>query len=244
MKRKHLIVANWKMHKTHLDIEDFAEQFSSQSFNSQVGIAIPFPYLSLGRSLFSNINIGAQTCSNQQEGAFTGQVSASMIHDCGASFVIIGHSERRAYLHEAEPLLTEQIDQATEAGLEVIYCVGEKEETADFNAIASKQLEPLKGRDFSKISVAYEPVWAIGTGKACNAERAERAHFTIRETLSQLYNADEADRVRIIYGGSVSAENIGEYAKKELIDGALVGGASLDPSKFSQIIGNFEQKRS
>ena len=203
-----------------------AMESSLDQTSADVVICPPFSLLQSVGECFEKtpVFLGAQNVHVQLSGAYTGEISAPMLNEMDVKWCIVGHSERRAQFSETDAIVRQKVGILLQNGIQPIMCVGESLEEREAGKHEEVVVEQLKNGlsglaadDQLRCSIAYEPVWAIGTGKACDAKRAERAHFTIRETLRKLYNADEADRVRIIYGGSVSAENIGEYAKKELI---------------------------
>jgi triosephosphate isomerase len=191
----------------------------------------------------SGIQLGAQDCHWQEEGAFTGEVSCKMLRDAGCKFVIIGHSERRQYFGETNETVNKKIKAALKTSLTPIICVGEtldeREKAKTFEVLdehIKNGLENLSQEELLKIVLAYEPVWAIGTGKTATPEQAGEAQKYIRDLLAKLYNKDIAENIRIQYGGSVKPENIAELMKQADVDGALVGGASLELATFSQIV--------
>jgi len=202
----------------------------------------PFVYLaSLAKTLPGTVRLGAQNCYSEPQGAFTGEVSPTMLKDVGCTSVIIGHSERRHVLGEQNPLLKKKVLAALTAGLEVIYCVGEKldeREAGKTEAVLDNQIHEVLGPEVSleKLVIAYEPVWAIGTGKTATPDQAQEAHAYIRQETEKLYNSSAAARLRIQYGGSVKASNARELLSQPDVDGALVGGASLKADEFLGII--------
>lgn len=188
----------------------------------------------------ANIGIAAQNCYKVAKGAFTGEISPAMVKDCGCEWVILGHSERRNVFGEPDQLISEKVGHALEAGLKVIPCIGEKLEDREGNRTQEVVFAQMKAllpniSDWSRVVLAYEPVWAIGTGKTASPEQAQEVHADLRQWLRDNVNAEVAESTRIIYGGSVSAGNCQELAKKGDIDGFLVGGAALKPD-FVQII--------
>lgn len=214
---------------------------------SEVDVAIcpPFPYLHAVHELLagSRIALGAQNMYFEPEGAFTGEVSASMLADCGCKYVILGHSERRHVLGEDNEMVNRKVKAAIDFGLNAILCVGElleERESNKTNDVVEAQLrQGLLGilpEQLRQVTIAYEPVWAIGTGKVATPEQAEEVHAFARETLNKLYGADLAQVVRIQYGGSVKPDNAEGLLSMPNIDGALVGGASLKAEEFSQIV--------
>jgi triosephosphate isomerase len=191
----------------------------------------------------SNISVGAQNLFWEEKGAFTGEVSAAMLRDAGCSYVLIGHSERRQYFGETNEIINKKIKAALSNGIVPLLCVGEslkeREENSTFEIIENQLKESLSGfsqEDASKLVVAYEPVWAIGTGKTAAPQQAQEVHAFIRRLYSQMYNNIIADKVRIIYGGSVKPDNVSELMKQSDIDGGLVGGASLEVESFVKLI--------
>lgn len=244
--RKPFIAANWKMHGNVQSIKALIEGLKQQltAFSeARVVICPSFPYLSYVKDLIeqTNLRLGAQDCSDQQEGAFTGQVSASMLNDVGCNYVILGHSERRALCNETDTLIAKKVHSAQTEQLTPILCVGETLEAFEQNQtqhVVLKQLETVidyVGIDaLSNMIIAYEPVWAIGTGKAATPETIQQVHHFIRTTIAQK-NKEIADKLLILYGGSVKIHNAKEIFMLPDVDGGLIGGASLDPNTFSGI---------
>jgi triosephosphate isomerase len=243
--RQKQIIGNWKMHgtlamaKQYLDIL-LAKDLLAEK-DKKIRIAPPFPLLAYmaKRVEGSLISIGAQNVSEEKEGAFTGEVSASMLQDVGASFVLIGHSERRRLFHETSEQIQKKILQALAAGLLPIICIGETEEERK-QGLAKKILEKqiqgaLQNISTQDIVFAYEPVWAIGTGQNASPEIAEEIHCFCRNVLQEIFGSG-AQQIPIVYGGSVKETNAASFLAKENVDGVLVGGASLDPEGFFQII--------
>jgi triosephosphate isomerase len=238
-KREVHIVGNWKMNQTLHEISNFFVDMSKMKMElkCQAWIApqaLHIPILKEIAFTTGTILVGAQNCSEQNSGALTGEISPLALADMGVEFVIIGHSERRVLFKEQNELLNKKVLNALACGLKVIYCVGEtlseREAGTTFEVLATQLTEGLKNfpADLaSKLLIAYEPVWAIGTGKVATAEEAEEAHAFIRGKLNH-----EADKTIILYGGSVKPDNIDSLLSKENIDGALVGGASLKASDF------------
>jgi len=192
----------------------------------------------------SNIHVAAQDCAAElKHGAHTGEVAADMIKDAGCTYVIVGHSERRQFYGETDATVNAKTRSAIEAGLTAIVCVGEmlaEREAGTANEVVKSQLnaglDGLTVRDTERIIIAYEPVWAIGTGKTATPEQAQEMHAVIRKAVAEKHGSAVADAVRILYGGSVKPENIGELMSQEDVDGALVGGASLDAASFAKIV--------
>ncbi len=246
--RKITIAGNWKMYKTLRDGQELVVALRRELYNIEnVEIIVCPPFTSIAYLAdaleTSNIKVGAQDLYWAEEGAFTGEVSAAMIKDAGCSYVIIGHSERRAYFGETNESVNKKIKAALKHGLTPIVCVGEtlteREAGKTFNVIENQIREGFKElseEDFIKIIVAYEPVWAIGTGKTATPLQAQEVHKYIRELIQKIYNEESAANLIIQYGGSVKPDNITELIKQPDVDGALVGGASLDAASFGTII--------
>ncbi len=242
------MAGNWKMYKTASDTRKYFEQFLplvKGVEGREVVICPPFPNLeaAVAEARGSVVRIGAQNLYWGKEGAVTGEVSGPMIHSIGCTHVIIAHSERREYFNESEQEVTRKTRAALDAMLTPIVCVGERlaeRESGQTEAILVEQfrggLGPLEPAEFDKLVIAYEPVWAIGTGKTATPEIAEEAHRMIREQVRARFGEDRASAVRILYGGSVKPENVKSLMAKEEIDGVLVGGASLDPGSFAAIV--------
>ncbi|RJO64053.1 MAG: triose-phosphate isomerase [Candidatus Omnitrophota bacterium] len=250
--RKTIIAGNWKMYKTIAESIELVnglkrELFAIDSQLVDIVICPPFSALSEVVELLidSDIKMGAQDMFWQEEGAFTGEVSPSMLKDVGCQFVIIGHSERRQYFNETNESVNKKIKAALMYGLSPIMCVGEtlNERDAGKTFVVLKDhvhngLVGIDAESAQKIIIAYEPVWAIGTGKTATPAQAQEAQKFIRELLKKLYNTSVAENIRIQYGGSVKPENAAELMAQPDIDGALVGGASLKSDTFSAIIKN------
>ncbi|MBU5669690.1 triose-phosphate isomerase [Peptoniphilus sp. MSJ-1] len=241
MRRKY-ICGNWKMNKTSSEARKFAKDLNNSEFkNVDVLIAPSFVTLeSLRKELKSEIEIAAQNISQYENGAYTGEVSAEMLKDIDVNSVIIGHSERREIFKESNEIVNEKVKRAISEGLKVILCLGESEEIREkgkeVEFVRDELLASLKDiKTLENITIAYEPIWAIGTGKTCNSIDAEEMCKEIRNTLIEEYT-EEADSTRILYGGSVKPENAVEILSKENIDGVLVGGASLKSEDFIEII--------
>ena len=243
------IAGNWKMNKDQAEssslITELKAKIGAGVDGVQVIICPPFTSLALASELIkgSPIKIGAQNMYHEDEGAFTGEISPKMLKSVGCTYVILGHSERRQYFDETDEWVEKKTRAAVNGGLEAIVCVGEMLAERDAGQAAEvvrrqvrKGLGQLTEANLSHIIVAYEPVWAIGTGRTATPEIASGMHAEIRKTFAEIYNAAAADALRILYGGSVKPGNISALMKKEDIDGALVGGASLDPASFAAII--------
>ena len=248
MSRKPMMAGNWKMYKTPAETHAFFEAFKPLVVNAMqcdVVICPPFPnlYAAVQETADSNIAIGAQNLYWGREGAVTGEVSGHMLQAVGCRYVIVAHSERRQYFGETEPDVVRKAQAALEYGLTPIVCVGERLEEREADRteeVLGEQFDggiaPLTDDQFAKIVIAYEPVWAIGTGKTATPELAAAAHRFIRGKVAGKFGGELAARVRILYGGSVKPENVKNLMAEEEIDGALVGGASLDPGSFAAIV--------
>ncbi|MBQ3874242.1 MAG: triose-phosphate isomerase, partial [Bacteroidaceae bacterium] len=213
--------------------------------NCDVVICTPFIHLaSVAQVLDQNvIGLGAENCADKVSGAYTGEVSAEMVKSTGAQYVILGHSERREYYHETPEILKEKVLLAQANGLKVIFCIGEslaEREANKQNEVVKAELEGsvfnLSAEDFSKIIIAYEPIWAIGTGKTATSDQAEEIHAYIRSVIADKYGKEVAENISILYGGSCKASNAPELFAKPDIDGGLIGGASLKAADFKGII--------
>lgn len=241
--RKPVIAGNWKMFKTRDEALFFILQVSEAMPSSKDVETIVFAQAPLMRCLIKrqglNLKIGAQNLFYEDEGAFTGEISGPLLKSYKVEYVLIGHSERRAYFYETDEIVNKKIHAALRNTLRPIVCVGERLEERENNLtekVLERQIkgafEGVKAIDMKNIIIAYEPVWAIGTGKTATAEMADDACGFIRNEIEKLYGKLIAEEIRIQYGGSVKPENIEELLSKENIDGALIGGASLDPDKF------------
>jgi len=247
-KRVPVIAGNWKMHKSVAETVEFFEKFRplvESSAHCQIVIAPPFPALAAAVEMArgTEIRVGAQNLHWERQGAFTGEVSGPMIAAAGCSHVLIGHSERRQYFGETDETVNRRLLAALAAGLIPIVCVGERleeREAGRTNTVLIDQLEGafagLTAEQFSAILVAYEPVWAIGTGRTATPEIAAEAHRLIRERAARRFGPLPGEYLRILYGGSVKPDNIRGLMARPEIDGALVGGASLDPASMASIV--------
>ena len=240
--RKKYICGNWKMNKTSSEALEFAKEINKFEFNKvDVLLAPSFVTLeSLRKNLKDEIKVAGQNVSQFDEGAYTGEVSTSMLKDIGVEDVIIGHSERREKFLESDEIINAKVKKALEDGLSVILCLGEsievKEEGREVDFVKEELLNSLDGvKNIEKVTIAYEPIWAIGTGKTCSSEDAEKMCREIRNIIDEKYG-EVSQKIRILYGGSVKPSNAGEILSKENIDGVLVGGASLKASDFIEII--------
>uniref|UniRef100_A0A4D5R9B0 Triosephosphate isomerase n=1 Tax=Scolopendra viridis TaxID=118503 RepID=A0A4D5R9B0_SCOVI len=243
MGRKFFVGGNWKMNGTKESIGEIRDFLKAGPLdpNTEVVCGVPAIYLEYSKQILpSEVQLAAQNCYKVPKGAFTGEISPAMIKDIGVTWVILGHSERRQIFKETDELIAEKIAHALAESLGVIACIGETLDERQANqteAVVFRQMDAIKCKvsDWSKVVVAYEPVWAIGTGQTASPEQAQDVHAALRKWFSTNVSADVANCIRIIYGGSVTAANCKELAKKEDIDGFLVGGASLKP-EFVQII--------
>lgn len=240
--RKKYICGNWKMNKTSSEALEFASEINEFEFNKvDLLIAPSFVTLeSLRKNLKDEIKVAGQNVSQFDEGAYTGEVSTSMVKDIGVDDVIIGHSERREKFLESDEIINAKVKKALEYDLSVILCLGEsleiKEEGKEVEFVREELLNSLDGVEkIEKVTIAYEPIWAIGTGKTCSSEDAEKMCREIRNIIDEKYG-EVSQKIRILYGGSVKPSNAGEILSKENIDGVLVGGASLKASDFIEII--------
>ena len=245
--RKKIVAGNWKMNKNLQEGVALATELTEivKSPNCEVIVCTPFTHLATVAEILKDapIQLGAQNCSDMPSGAYTGEISAEMIKSTGADYVILGHSERRQYYAETGEVLRDKVKQALANGLKVLYCVGEtlREREADKqNEIVKRELEEsvfnLEAEQFKNIVIAYEPIWAIGTGKTATAEQAEEIHAYIRECVAERYGYAVAEDTSILYGGSCKASNAPELFAKPDIDGGLIGGASLKAEDFNGII--------
>ena len=247
--RKKIVAANWKMNMTQAESERFVDSFLrdiAEITDVDVVVIPPFTAIAkvseaLGRA--NNIKVGAQNMYWENSGAFTGEISAPLLRDLFVHYVVLGHSERRMLFGETDEMVNRKVRAALDAKLRPIVCVGETLEQRDkgnVEKILSIQLRGslagLKPKELQETVIAYEPVWAIGTGRNATPQQAQEAHAFIRHILSDMSDEATAERVRIQYGGSVKPENARELMSQPDIDGALVGGASLDPRSFAQIV--------
>jgi len=242
--RKPFIAANWKMNKTTRETREFILSLVPQVQeleDIEIVIAPPFTSLAVAAKFLkgSQVKLAAQDVFWETSGAYTGEISPLMLKDCECEYVIIGHSERRQYFSETDETINKKIGACQQEGLGVIMCIGEtleqREAGQTFKVLESQLINGLKGLSPTGLIIAYEPVWAIGTGKTATKQQAQQAHEFIREQLQKLFGTD-AERIRIIYGGSVKPENIAELMAQPDVDGALVGGASLNVDSFVKIL--------
>ncbi|WP_210519131.1 triose-phosphate isomerase [Hymenobacter terricola] len=254
--RQNLVAGNWKMNLTYPEGLALVEEITRLAGDAatapnapEIVICPPFPLLhGVGQQLpkASKFHLGAQNCHQKESGAFTGEVSAKLLASVGCEYVILGHSERRQYFREDDELLSQKLKAALAAGLKPIFCVGESldtreaDETFDF---VGKQLTDglfhLSNEEFDQVTVAYEPIWAIGTGRTASSAQAQEVHAFIRERIARAYDAKAALDTTILYGGSANAQNARELFSQPDVDGGLIGGASLKAADFTAIIQSF-----
>ncbi|MFT4072181.1 MAG: triose-phosphate isomerase [Dysgonamonadaceae bacterium] len=250
--RKNIVAGNWKMNKSFQEgialAKDLNAALAGKTLNCDVIIGTPFIHLAAAVQTVdaSKIAVAAQNCADKASGAYTGEVSAAQVASVGAEYVILGHSERRAYYGETDATLKEKVLLALANGLKPIFCIGEvleEREAGKQNEVVKTQVENalfnLSAEDFSKIVLAYEPVWAIGTGKTATPDQAQEIHAYIRSLVEGKYGKEVAENTTILYGGSANAGNAKELFSKTDVDGGLIGGASLDVEKFLPIIEAF-----
>lgn len=248
--RKKIVAANWKMNLT-LDegrnlVEGILANLPAISNNRQVVIAPPFTHLTQTVSQldeYEHIHTGAQNCSSETSGAYTGEISASMLQSAGTVYAIIGHSERREYFKESDEVLVKKTGQALANGLQVIFCCGEPLEVRDAekqNEYVEKQIQAalfhLSSDELQRVCIAYEPIWAIGTGRTASSAQAQEMHAHIRSVISAQYGEEAGSRITILYGGSCNAGNAAELFACPDVDGGLIGGASLKADTFLAIV--------
>lgn len=248
--RKQIAAANWKMNltidKAETLLNDILKQDISPAANGQVIFAVPFPYLQMAIEKLNDKNgyvIAAQNCSNKKSGAYTGEVSVEMLDSIDINYCIVGHSERREYYNETNQILAEKVNLCLAQNITPVFCCGEAlnvREKEGQNEFVRQQLQEslfhLSAEQLKKIIIAYEPIWAIGTGKTASTEQAQQMHAFIRSVLAEKWGNDTAEEISILYGGSVKASNAAELFACKDVDGGLVGGASLMADEFIQII--------
>ena len=246
-KRAAIIAGNWKMNKTPSETTALINEMKPLVAGADCKVVLCVPFVDLDAALNasegSNIEIGAENCHFEKSGAYTGEVSAPMLKEMGVKYVIIGHSERRQYFGETDVTVNLRTKAALAEGLKVILCVGETLEqreqniTAELVAMQTKiALGGISKEDAANVIIAYEPVWAIGTGKTATAEQAEEVCAIIRKVVADIYDTDTAEAMTIQYGGSMNAKNCDELVAKTNVDGGLIGGASLKAEDFSVIV--------
>ena len=250
-KRKQIVAGNWKMNTNYEQGRELAKAVMDKLVPSEVRVilAAPFTHLKVIHSVIVDVNdlfLGAQNCHQADAGAYTGEISAAMLKSVGVKCVILGHSERREYFQESDALIAQKIDQVLRHDMLPIFCCGEKLEVREsgghLDLVASQvanALFHLSPEDFEKVIVAYEPVWAIGTGKVASPEQAQEMHAHIRQILAGHFGNELAQRTSILYGGSVKGSNAKELFAKPDVDGGLIGGAALNAEEFVQIVNSF-----
>lgn len=248
--RKKIVAGNWKMNKTLQEGIELAKEVNDKvkAANAKdvtVVIGTPFIHLAEVNKTVDPavVAVSAQNCATEASGAYTGEVSAAMIASTGSRYVILGHSERRSYYGETDEILVKKVERALENDLEIIFCVGEvlaeREADKHFEVVKSQLVNGLfhlSAEQFAHIVIAYEPVWAIGTGKTATSAQAEEMHAFIRKTVAEKYNQEVADQTSLLYGGSCNPKNADELFSQPDVDGGLIGGASLKADDFLAII--------
>jgi triosephosphate isomerase len=246
--RKKIVAGNWKMHKNAEQTEDLLnELIDKMPFETEVQIIVAPTFINLATAVdhleFVAIDVAAQSMHESESGAFTGEISADMLQNVGVNIVILGHSERRAIFNETDALIASKVNTALEHDMTVIFCFGEelkdRQSKNHFNVVENQLKDGLfniQASDWENVVLAYEPVWAIGTGETASPEQAQEMHEFIRETVRKAYGSDIADDVSILYGGSVKPENAKEIFSKPDVDGGLIGGAALKSDDFIAIV--------
>ena len=247
--RKQIAAANWKMNLTYHEAEDLITELLQASIelssNQEIVLGVPFPYLAMANQKFHGPqrSISAQNCSDQLSGAFTGETSLPMLRSIGINTCIIGHSERRDLFHESDDMIARKVRLALDQDVRPIFCCGEAlsvREAGNEKQFVEEQLQaslfPLSNEEIRRVVIAYEPVWAIGTGKTATTQQAQEMHKHIRDLLAGKYDMETANVISILYGGSVKAGNAAEIFAAPDVDGGLVGGASLKSGEFTGII--------
>ena len=251
--RKNLVAGNWKMNTTVAEGVQLAKEVNEAvaaagELKCDVVIGVPFTHLTAVKNVINieKVGLSAENCANKEKGAYTGEVSAAMVASTGANYVILGHSERREYYNETPEILKEKVDLALANGLKVIFCCGESLELREagtyedfIKAELKDSLFHLSAEQFANIVIAYEPIWAIGTGKTATSDQAEEVHAFIRSSLAEKYGETVANDTTILYGGSCKPSNAPELFAKPNIDGGLIGGASLKAADFMGIVTAF-----
>jgi len=246
-KKQAIIAGNWKMNKTVSETVKLIDEIKPLVASAQCDVVVCVPFVSIAAAVEAakggNIKVGAQNCHWEKSGAFTGEISAQMLKEVGVEYVIVGHSERRQYFGETDMTVSMRMKAALKEGLKVIVCVGETLEQRELNItdeVLSGQVkiafDGITEDDFDKITIAYEPVWAIGTGRTATSDQANLACAHIRDVVAELYGWEVADEIRIQYGGSMNASNAAQLLDEPDINGGLIGGASLKAEDFAKII--------
>jgi triosephosphate isomerase len=250
MSTKKMIVANWKMNKGIVQSQQFAEELKAyvekhKVVNADIVICPPYTSLDVVNKKISGtaIKLGAQNLFYETSGAFTGEVSAGMLKSCGCEYVILGHSERRKHFNETSAIVNKKVLKALDEGLKPIVCIGENLQEHDdkltepvIEEQLAKSLAHVSTEDIANITIAYEPIWAIGTGKNATPHQAESVHNFLRKKMKKMYDENVSKNIRIIYGGSISPDNAKELFASQSVNGGLVGGASLEVESFVKII--------
>ncbi len=243
LERKPLIAGNWKMHQGVSATSAFCEQLIAEGLPSAVDVVVCPPFVSLPVAAMllsgSAIGLGAQNVHSAAKGAYTGEISAPMLSEVGCQWVIVGHSERRTLFGESDETAARRAHAAQEEGLTVLYCLGEtlaERDSGETMAVLERQAAAVTGLDPGRLVLAYEPVWAIGTGRTATPDQAQEAHAFLRECMAKTFASSVAATLRILYGGSMKPANAGELIGLPDVDGGLIGGASLDVASFSAII--------
>jgi len=248
--RKHIVAGNWKMNLNADESQALIEALKTKKLSSDVRVAIATPAVHLAAAVnltsSTKIDVSAQNMHQATSGAYTGEISASMLKSIGVNTTLLGHSERRAYFHETDALLAEKVNTALENGMEIIFCFGEeldeRKSGSHFDVVSSQLRNALFNLDasqWSQIVLAYEPVWAIGTGETASPAQAQEMHAHIRSVLTAQYDDALAQSVSILYGGSVKPANAQEIFAQPDVDGGLIGGASLNADDFAAIVNAF-----
>ena len=251
--RKNIVAGNWKMNTTLPEGLELAKQVNTliaeECPKCDVVICVPFTHLAMVNEIIdkNKLGLGAENCADHKSGAYTGEISAAMVASTGAGYVILGHSERRQYYGETSEILRDKVRLALDNGLTPIFCIGEvlaERENGSYFDVVKKQVEEglfnLDAAEFGKVILAYEPVWAIGTGKTATADQAQEIHAFIRKTVEEKYGKEVAADTSILYGGSCKPSNAKELFAKPDVDGGLIGGAALEAESFMGIVNAFE----
>jgi triosephosphate isomerase len=247
--RKRIVAGNWKMNMNNSDAHALFESLNNAKIvsSTEIIIAPPSVYLSdFASNKNKNIYLAAQNCSDNVNGAYTGEISASMLYSIGVEYCLVGHSERRQYQNESDFLLKQKVNVLLENKVTPIFCCGEnldKRESGDFYQVIQTQIENslfhLTDSEIKRVVIAYEPIWAIGTGVTASSDQAQEIHAFIRTLLVEKYSLETAEEISILYGGSCKASNAKELFMNRDVDGGLIGGAALDVDSFSAIIESF-----
>lgn len=248
--RKNIVAGNWKMHKNQKETTALLEEIISKKSNTTTEIIVAPTFVNLAKAVEitngKSITVAAQNMHQAEGGAFTGEIAAGMLTDIGVKIVILGHSERRAYFHETDALLANKVNTALQHQMRIIFCFGEelkdRQNENHFNVVEYQLrdgLFHLEKHDWTNIVLAYEPVWAIGTGETASPEQAQEMHKFIRTLVEKVYGFEIADNLTILYGGSVKPDNAKEIFSKPDVDGGLIGGAALKADDFLAIVNGF-----